>query len=105
MTKRVSVTWTKPALESLLEIASHIKLDNPSAAKRFAAAIKTKVTRLEEFPESGRQVPEFPSSALREIIVQDYRIIYQIRQSRLRVEILTVRHGARLLNMPSSDES
>ena len=104
MTKRISVTWTDPALDHLLEIVAYIKLDNPSAAERFAATLKTKVTRLEEFPESGRKVQEFPSSGLREIIVQDYRIIYQIRQKPLRVEILAVRHGTRLLNL-SSDES
>lgn len=103
MAKRVSINWTKPALDSLLEIVCHIKLDNPSAAQRFAASIKTKVTRLQEFPESGRIVPEFPSSGLREIIVKNYRVIYHIRQSPLRIEILALRHGARLL-APLPDE-
>lgn len=103
MTKRVSVIWTKPALDSLLEVISHIKLDNPSAAYRLAATIKAKVTRLHEFPESGRIVPEFPSSGLREVIVQNHRIIYQIRQNPLRVAILAVRHGARLLPSPSDE--
>ena len=101
MAKRVSVNWTKPALDSLLEIACSIKLDNPSAAYRFAASIKTKVTRLQDFPESGRIVPEFPVSGLRELIVKDYRVIYHIRRNPLRVEILAVRHGARLLDLPS----
>lgn len=105
MPKRAAIIWTTPALDSLIEIVSHIKLDHSSAAQRFAATIKTKVTRLHEFPESGRKVPEFPSSNLREILVQDYRVIYQIRQSPLRVEILAVRHGARLLQLPSEESS
>ena len=104
MAKRVSVIWTKPALDSLLEIVCHIQLDNPSAAQRFASSIKTKVARLKNFPESGRIVPEFPFSDLREIIVNDYRVIYQVRRNPLRVEILAVRHGARLFNIPP-DES
>ena len=65
--------------------------------QRFAAAIKTKVTRLELFPESGRVVPEFPSGGLREVLVDDYRSIYRVVTPRTRVEILAVRHGSRRL--------
>jgi len=104
MAKRVLINWTKPALDSLLEIVCHIKLDHPPAARRFAASVKAKVTRLRDFPESGRTVPEFPFSGLREIIIKDYRVIYRVRRNPIRVEILTVRHGARPLDLPS-DES
>jgi toxin ParE1/3/4 len=76
MPKRASLVWTRPALDSLLDVVRYIKRDNPPAAQRFAATIKTKVTRLELFPESGRVVPEFPSRGLREVLVDDYRIIY-----------------------------
>ncbi len=103
MAKRVLINWTNPALDSLLEIVCHIKLDNPLAAQRFAASVKTKVTRLKNFPESGRIVPEFPFSGLREIIIKDYRVIYHVRRNPLRVEIVAVRHGARLLDRPSDD--
>ncbi len=97
MRKRVSLVWTRPALDSLLDIVRHIQRDNPPAAQRFASTIQTKVTRLELFPESGRVVPEFPSRGLREVLVDDYRIIYRVVTPRTRVEILAVRHGARLL--------
>ncbi len=100
MAKRVSVLWTNPALDSLLEIVHHIQSDNPSAARRFASSIKTKVARLQNFPESGRIVPEFPFSGLREIIANDYRVIYRILRNPTRVAILAVRHGARLLDFP-----
>jgi len=81
----------------------HIQTDNPTAAHRFAEQIKSKVSRLADFPASGRIVPEFPGSGLREIIVGNYRIIYRAAKRPPRVEILTVRHGARLL--PGSVES
>jgi toxin ParE1/3/4 len=97
MPKRASLVWTRPALDSLLDVVRYIKRDNPPAAQRFAAAIKTKVTRLELFPESGRVVPEFPSRGLREVLVEDYRIIYRVVTPRTRGEILAVRHGARRL--------
>jgi len=54
------------------------------------------VQRLGLFPESGRVVPEFEKSEIREIILGNYRIIY--RYSPDLVEILTVYHSSRLLN-------
>jgi len=104
MPKRTPVVWTRPALDSLLDITRHIQADKPSAARTFASSIKTKVARLEEFPESGRLVPEFPSSGLRELLVGDYRIIYRTLKAPPSLQILAVRHGARLLEtQPGSD--
>ncbi|MBI3809364.1 MAG: type II toxin-antitoxin system RelE/ParE family toxin [Nitrospiraceae bacterium] len=100
MPRRASVVWTRPALDSLLDIVRHIQTDNPAAARQFGATIKTKVARLEKFPESGRTVPEFPASGLRELIVGDYRVIYRTLKTPASVQILAVRHGARLLESP-----
>jgi addiction module RelE/StbE family toxin len=97
MTKRSPVVWTRPALDSLLDLVRHIQADNPSAARLFGSTIKTKVARLEKFPESGRTVPEFPAGGLRELIVGDYRVIYRVVKAPASVQILAVRHGARLL--------
>ena len=41
------MVWTRPALDSLLDVVRYIKRDNPPAAQRFAATIRMKVTRLE----------------------------------------------------------
>jgi len=101
---RASLVWTRPALDSLLDITRFIQADKPSAARRFAASIKGKVGRLQAFPQSGRVVPEFPSGGLREVIVADYRVIYRFMKSRNTVQILAVRHGARLLDViPTKD--
>lgn len=92
-----SLTWTSPALQDLLEITQYIKDDNPEAARRFGKQVKEKVSRLARFPRSGRIVPEFSVHGLREVIAGDYRIIYRVVSAKPQVEILTVRHGARLL--------
>ena len=34
--------------------------------------------RLEEFPESGRLIPEFPGLPHREVIVPPYRFFYRV---------------------------
>lgn len=104
MPKRASVVWTRPALDSLLDIARHIRMDKPSAARRFAETVKAKVTRLQDFPDSGRLVPEFPNSGLRELIVGDYRVIYRVLTAPARVQILTVRHGSWLLGAGFGEE-
>ena len=48
---------------------------------------------LGEFLGSGRIVPEIGQDEIREVIVQNYRIMYRVLPGEL--EILTVRHGAR----------
>jgi plasmid stabilization system protein ParE len=98
MARHTQLVWTQPAIDSLLEIVRHVQADNPTAAHRFAEQIKSKVSRLAAFPDSGRIVPEFPGSGLREIIVGNYQIIFRAAKRPPRVEILTVRHGARLLS-------
>ena len=102
--KRATVVWTKPALDSLLGIIRYISRENPDAAQRFGTAVKSKTTRLASFPDSGRVVPEFPASGLREIVLGNYRIIYRHLSDESSVEILTVRHAARLLEPSSRTE-
>lgn len=98
MPKRLhSINWSGPALKDLLETVEYIKIDNKKAAYHFAKDIKEKVSRLARFPNSGRIVPEFPTSGLREIIIGNFRIIYRIISDKHTVEILTLRHGARPL--------
>jgi toxin ParE1/3/4 len=94
---RYAVRWTTPALRDLLEITEYIRIDNVQAAASFARQVKSKVSRLAIFPQSGRAVPAFPASGLREVLIGDYRVIYRVVSDRRRAEILTVRHGARLL--------
>jgi plasmid stabilization system protein ParE len=55
--------------------------------------IRRAASRLEAFPLSGRVVPEFRIDALRELIVDGYRIVYTVEQGD--VEILVVTHGSR----------
>ncbi len=102
--RRASLVWTRPALDGLLEITHYIMADNPSAARAFADNIKAKVGRLRMFPESGRVVPEFPSSGLREVLIGDYRIIYRFLKPTQTVQILAVHHGARWLDVQGAED-
>jgi ABC-type methionine transport system ATPase subunit len=54
------------------------------------------VRRLEFFPESGESVQEYQRPDVREIVFGNYRIIY--RFDGRQITIITVYHGARLLD-------
>jgi len=53
----------------------------------------SRARQLQEFPESGRVVPEYEAKQVRELIGGSYRIWYRLRDDR--VEILAILHGAR----------
>jgi len=90
------IRWTFQASEDLAAITSFIARDSEFYAQLFAIDVIQAVERLVEFPESGRMVPEADNPELREIILGNYRIVYRFRKET--VEILTVYHGARLLD-------
>lgn len=73
------VKWTKPALDDLMDIVHYISKDSKVYAERFATRVIEAARRLEDFPYSGRLVPEFGKDDIRELIYGSYRIIYVVR--------------------------
>ena len=90
------IRWTQQAADDLEAITEFIANDSAFYAQLFATDVLQTVDRLADFPESGRIVPETDNPIIREIIFGNYRIVYRFRKEI--VEILTVYHGARLLN-------
>ncbi len=90
------VSWTDQALEDLDAICLFIARDAPRYAEIFADRVFGVTERLENFPLSGRVVPEIGRKDIREIIFESYRVIYRVVSNE--VEILTVHHGARRLD-------
>ena len=91
--KRWRLLWTELARDDLREILRFIRQDNPVAARNVIREIREKVERLAQFPLSGRAVPELSDTSFREVIVENYRVIYRLVGNT--VEILTVVHGRR----------
>jgi toxin ParE1/3/4 len=83
------------AIDRVAEIALYIAQDSPNAAQKWIESIFQAVERLEQFPKSGRIVPEILQDDFREIIHGNYRIIYRLQSER--VSILIVRHGKQIL--------
>jgi plasmid stabilization system protein ParE len=87
------VVWAQPARDDLRAIYEYIALDSKFYAKNTIRNIILRATRVSNFPEIGRVVPEFGEEAIREIFIYSYRIIYQILPDSLAV--LAVVHGHR----------
>ncbi len=93
------VSWTPQALADLEAICLFIARDAPEMASVFADRAFRTTDRLIDHPRSGRIVPEFSQEHLREVLLGNYRIIYRLRNEE--AQVLTVHHGARLLDSSS----
>ena len=75
--------------------ASLSRATHGNYASIFAQRAFQLTDRLALHPESGRVVPEFRMRSLREILLGNYRIINRFIDDQ--VQVLTVYHGARLM--------
>ncbi len=82
------------ARAQFLEGLSYIRQDSPTAARRLLQKTEVALRRLEEFPESGRLIPEFPGLPHREVIVRPYRFFYRVTGKT--VWIVAVWHSAQV---------
>ncbi|MEK6777144.1 MAG: type II toxin-antitoxin system RelE/ParE family toxin [bacterium] len=89
--------WGEGAILDLEGIYDYIARDSYQYAKHQIKRIYRSVEHLQHFPESGRHVPEFPHLPHREIIVDNFRVIYRYDAESDIVLIVTVVHVRRLL--------
>lgn len=96
----MKIRFTPSARTQFLSALSYIRRDKPSAAISFRDRSEKILRRLEDFPESGRIIPEFPDLPYREVIVAPYRFFYKIKNDY--VWVVAVWHGAQLPKEPAS---
>lgn len=92
------ILFTPTGRRQFLDAIAYIHQDNPSAAAAFRRKAEKKLTRLKEFPDSGRLLPEFPDLPFREVIVSPYRSFYKVKDNT--VWVIAVWHGAQLPDEP-----
>ncbi len=93
--------WTTQAVEDVEAIWKFIANDSDAYADLVVARLLESVERLEDFPRSGRIVPELSDPHVREVIEAPYRIVYRVLDET--VEILTVFRASRLLRSALGD--
>lgn len=90
------VVWSEEAARDLELIAEYVGRDSLAYASSVVRKLVDAGHTLEQFPFSGRAVPEVAKPALREIIVYSYRVIS--RATPYAITILAVIHGRRFLD-------
>ena len=99
MPGKTLITFAVSAVKDLEEIRKwYIGQQVPDVGERLIREIFSSLERLVDFPESGRIVPEFEMTNLREIIHPPFRIVYRLDKNRVR--IVRVWRSERLLKLP-----
>jgi len=90
------LVWTEPALSDLDQIADHIALDDPEAARRLVKRLFRHVEQLQDQPESGSIPRELrPMKTYRQIVEKPCRVFY--RHTGKTIFIVHVMRGERVL--------
>ena len=93
---RTTILWSERARRDLLGIGDFIARDKPQAAAKWIGKILDTIERTAAFPASGRIVPEIDRPDIREVVLDNYRIVYQLTE--VRIIILTVFESHRLID-------
>lgn len=96
MSRRVLLT--PAAREQLLAALAYIAADDPTAARNLRNRVEASLSRLADYPESGRVLPEFPDLPFREVVVPPYRFFYRVKDDA--VWIVAAWHSAQLPDEP-----
>jgi plasmid stabilization system protein ParE len=86
------IFWTREALRNLDLIGDYLLEVAPASAALVVARLVDAIDAVASFPRMGRIVPEFGDEDLRELIVDNFRIVYETDGGTLRV--LSVYHAA-----------
>lgn len=91
------IKWARQAYKDLRNIHDFIATDSLRYAQVQVENIIEATTKLQKYPLIGRKIPEFPHLPYREIIADNYRIIYCFEKEQNKIIIMTIVHGRRLL--------
>ncbi len=87
------VVWTEQSFKDIDAICEYISKDSKFYAYAFADSLFEAGESLKAFSNRGRIVPELMKVNIREIFINEYRMIYNIFDDN--VEVLTIIHGKR----------
>lgn len=72
---KMKITWAPSALEDIDLIAEYIARDSIDRAALFVEKLIRATDRLQNYPYSGRIIPEIDNENCREVIYGSYRIM------------------------------
>lgn len=99
----MNIQWSPLAIDRVKEIVDYIAQNNPIAAAQWADRLFESVEALVNFPYLGRVVPEIQNAAIRELIKEQYRVVYKVDEAM--ISILTVHHSRQQFTRDTIDTS
>jgi toxin ParE1/3/4 len=92
------VLFTPTAREQFLAALAYVAADDPAAARNLRNRAAASLSRLADYPVSGRVLPEFPELPFREVIVPPYRFFYRVKDDA--VWVVAAWHSSQLPGEP-----
>lgn len=96
------IVWSDSAIDDLRRIGEFYERSSPAYANSIVATLYNSVSRLQKHPRSGRRVPELDEEQVREILTEEFRIIYELTGDQIR--IVAMLHSRQDLSKKFSDE-
>ena len=94
-----TVQFTPPARAQLLAAMSYLRANKPSAVGAFRTRTFEALSRLAEFPDSGRVIPEFPQLGFRDVLVGSHGFFYRVVGGT--IWVVGVWHDAQIPQQPA----
>jgi len=89
------VRWSEQASEDLKELVQFLSQHDPEIARSLAEKIVARLDATAEHPLSGRVVPEKANPAIREVILNPYRLVYFVEKEKEAISVVRIWHAAR----------
>lgn len=75
------IRWTLESVNDIEDIAEFVGKFTEKYASYLVQEFFISIEQLDNFPKSGRMVPEFNDEKIRELIVHDYRVVYLVKNA------------------------
>ena len=95
----MKLEWSKTARDNLESIRQYVSARSTASGQRVIASIIARCEQVAKFPLSGHVVTEFDYPQIRQVIVEQYRIVYHLAPDK--TTIVAVVHSAQ--NWPGPD--
>ena len=83
--RRRQVVWAEHARRALDEALTYIAERSPQSARRLAERVLGGADSLDTFSERGRMVPEVGDPTLRELLIEPFRLMYEVDERQVRI--------------------
>src|SRR5215510_12885965 len=83
--RRREVVWAQRARQAVDDALAYIAKQSPQNASRLASDIIERADSLAIFSERGRAVPEVGDPSLRELLIDPFRLMYEVSDDEVQI--------------------